>query len=172
MNRTLLLLPLFSLLSCEAQPEAEPYEPPPVLPVEVWTTSGDGVNLLYKKTIDFAADEDERFPAIQIAPDQQFQAVEGFGYTLTGGSAMLLHRMAAPDRAALLQELFGKGDNSIGVSYLRVSIGASDLDPVVFSYNDRPAGMQVVFYLATLFVVGGLMRVFNTPTPQPQRVAA
>ncbi|MCB9296001.1 MAG: glucosylceramidase [Lewinellaceae bacterium] len=140
MNRTLLLLPLFSLLSCEAQPEAEPYEPPPVLPVEVWTTSGDGVNLLYKKTIDFAADEDERFPAIQIAPDQQFQAVEGFGYTLTGGSAMLLHRMAAPDRAALLQELFGKGDNSIGVSYLRVSIGASDLDPVVFSYNDRPAG--------------------------------
>lgn len=43
---------------------------------------------------------------------------------------------------------------------------------VLVGYNDRPAGMQVVFYLATLFVVGGLMRVFNTPTPQPQRVAA
>ena len=40
----------------------------------------------------------------------------------------------------LLNELFGSGANSIGISYLRVSIGASDLSPAVFSYNDMPAG--------------------------------
>lgn len=140
MSRFLLLLPIFSLLSCEAQPGIEPFEPPPVLPVEVWTTSGNGVNLLYKKTIGFADGEDGRFPSIQIDTAQRFQTVEGFGYTLTGGSAMLLHQMEAGARAALLQEFFGKGEHSIGVSYLRISIGASDLDPVVFSYNDLPAG--------------------------------
>lgn len=111
MNRILLLLLLFSLMSCEAQPDVEPYEPPPVLPVEVWTTSGDGVNLLYKKTIGFAGSEDDRFPSIHIDTAQQFQEVYGFGYTLTGGSAMLLHQMAAPDRAALLQEFFGKDED-------------------------------------------------------------
>ena len=40
----------------------------------------------------------------------------------------------------MLTELFGSGDNSIGVSYLRISIGASDLNSSVFSYDDVPAG--------------------------------
>ena len=44
---------------------------------------------------------------------------------------------------------------------------------VLIGYNDRPAGMQVAFYLATLFVVGGLMRTLGSaPAPQPRRVAA
>jgi len=48
--------------------------------------------------------------------------------------------MGAPERAKLLRELFGSDDNAIGVSYLRLSIGASDLDAQVFSYDDLPAG--------------------------------
>jgi glucosylceramidase len=43
-------------------------------------------------------------------------------------------------RAALIKELFLTENNGIGISYLRVSIGASDLDESVFSYNDQPAG--------------------------------
>ncbi len=35
---------------------------------------------------------------------------------------------------------FGKDENSILVSYLRLSIGASDLDSEVFSYDDLPSG--------------------------------
>ncbi|RYY09836.1 MAG: glucosylceramidase, partial [Cytophagaceae bacterium] len=64
----------------------------------------------------------------------------GFGYCLTGGSAELLHAMSGPARAKLLRELFGTDANGIGVSYLRLSIGASDLDAQVFSYDDLPAG--------------------------------
>jgi len=44
------------------------------------------------------------------------------------------------DRAQLLQELFATDQNNIGVSYLRISIGASDLSDHVFTYNDMPAG--------------------------------
>jgi glucosylceramidase len=53
---------------------------------------------------------------------------------------MLLARMNPTNRAALLKELFDTVGNSIGISYLRVSIGASDLDDHVFSYNDLPPG--------------------------------
>jgi glucosylceramidase len=142
MHHLFFTLLIISALGCKADPKDDPIinEPPPVLPVQVWTTSGDQLNLLYKKTIDFATGKDDRFPVLQIDPAQEFQPIEGFGYTLTGGSAMLLHQMGASERAALLQEFFGKNDNSIGVSYLRISIGASDLDPVVFSYDDLPAG--------------------------------
>jgi glucosylceramidase len=44
----------------------------------------------------------------------------------------------------LLMELFGNEDNSIRVSYLRISIGASDLDSAVFSYDDMPPGQTDV----------------------------
>ncbi len=44
----------------------------------------------------------------------------------------------------MLQELFGNDSNAIGISYLRVSIGASDLSAEVFSYNDLPAGQTDV----------------------------
>lgn len=66
--------------------------------------------------------------------------MDGFGYSLTGGSAQLLLRMKADTRAAILKELFASGENGIGLSYLRVSIGASDMNDHVFSYDDLPAG--------------------------------
>lgn len=140
MHYILLLLFVFGFWGCNPKPDEEPIVPVPVLPVQVWTTSANGVNLLYSKTIDFASGKDDRFPSIQIDTAQKFQSIEGFGYTLTGGSAMLLHQMGANERAALLQEFFGKTGNGIGVSYLRVSIGASDLDAEVFSYDDLPSG--------------------------------
>lgn len=79
-------------------------------------------------------------PAITVDTAQTYQTVDGFGYALTGGSAQLLHQMSAPARAALLQELFGTGAGGIGVSYLRISIGASDLDARVFTYDDPADG--------------------------------
>lgn len=66
--------------------------------------------------------------------------MDGFGYTLTGGSAQHLFSMNAPARAALLRELFAHDGTNIGVSYLRISIGASDLDERPFSYDDMPPG--------------------------------
>ncbi len=52
----------------------------------------------------------------------------------------MLMRMGAAQRAAMLKELFTTGDNGIGVSYLRVSIGSSDMNERVFSYDDLPPG--------------------------------
>ena len=49
-------------------------------------------------------------------------------------------RMGAAQRSALLKELFTSGGDGIGVSYLRVSIGASDMNERVYSYDDLPSG--------------------------------
>ncbi len=136
------ILLLISTLSCNSKTEDEqqPIEPTPTLPVQVWTTSADQSNLLSSKGLAFATGKDDRFSTITIDTTLALQPIEGFGFTMTGSSAMLLHQMGAAERAELLQTLFGKNDNSIGVSYLRLSIGASDLDAEVFSYNDLPAG--------------------------------
>ena len=77
---------------------------------------------------------------ITLRPSVRYQEMDGFGYTLTGGSALHLQKMNASARAKILEELFGKSPNSIAVSYLRISIGASDLDEYPWSYNDLPPG--------------------------------
>jgi glucosylceramidase len=66
--------------------------------------------------------------------------MEGFGYTLTGASAMVIHRMPPAARAALLRELFGRGSDALGISVLRLSIGASDLSAYPYTYDEVPDG--------------------------------
>jgi glucosylceramidase len=109
--------------------------------VSSWLTTPDKSALFQKQpaALSFTSAANTN-PAILVDEDSTYQSMDGFGYTLTGGSAMLLHQMGQGERAALLQELFGTEDKQIGVSYLRLSIGASDLDARVFSYNDLPAG--------------------------------
>lgn len=79
---------------------------------------------------------------IRINPSMAYQEMDGFGFTLTGGSAMHLSKMDKAARQKLLQELFGTGKGEIGISYLRLSIGASDLDEYPWSYLDLPKGKQ------------------------------
>ena len=82
----------------------------------------------------------QKQPTITIDRSKTYQQMDGFGFALTGGSAMLISKMSAEKQATLLKELFGVGGGAIGTSYLRISIGASDLDDHVFSYDDLPAG--------------------------------
>ena len=84
--------------------------------------------------------EIDKTPTIEVNDMQQFQRIDGFGFALTGGSAQLLTRMTPDGRAALLKEIFSTEGNGIGVSYIRVSIGASDMNDHVYSYDDMSKG--------------------------------
>ena len=86
------------------------------------------------------SDSRDELPAIVVNEMQQYQPIEGFGFALTGGSAQLLMRMGSDRRAALLKQIFTTDGDGIGVTYLRVSIGASDMNDHVYSYDDMPAG--------------------------------
>jgi glucosylceramidase len=120
-------------------------EPPPPPPasgpdVESWITSAGGNLLLEKQgTLSFGTTANS-FLDINIDTTTSMQTVDGFGYTMTGASAYLINQMNTTEKNALMNELFGSGTGSIGVSYLRVSIGASDLSQTVFSYDDMPVG--------------------------------
>lgn len=110
--------------------------------VDVWLTTADRTSLFAEQSqrLQFEKAAPGRSPEIQVDDSERFQTMDGFGFALTGGSAELLMRMSPEKRTALLKELFATGKGSIGVSYLRVSIGASDMNETVFTYDDLPAG--------------------------------
>jgi glucosylceramidase len=123
---------LFSSLLSSAQQERE---------ARLWLTTPDrtAIVALQPNLLHFSSDGGE-LPLLTVDDAQHFQTMDGFGFALTGGSAQLLMRMSAGARAALLKQLFTTGSDGIGVSYLRVSIGASDMNERVFSYDDLPPG--------------------------------
>jgi len=73
---------------------------------------------------------------IKLDPSIRYQQMDGFGYTLTGGSAMHIFNMDSKSQDSLLQSLFDSENGSLKISYLRLSLGASDLDSHPWSYND------------------------------------
>lgn len=142
----LFLIIILASISVKCSPSSSqpsPIPPPPVVTNEVdfWLTKGDQSVLLKKQSSILAfGTAYNLYPNIEVDDSQAFQTVDGFGYTLTGGSAQVINQLTAVKKQELLQELFGSGDTSIGISYLRLSIAASDLNETAFSYDDMPTG--------------------------------
>ncbi len=115
-------------------------EPP--IQIESWLTNPDRSALFQKQpgTIVFSSENRGNGAPIIIDDRQEYQTIDGFGFALTGGSAEHIIKMSKDARARLLHELFDTTGNALGVSYLRLSIGASDLNSFVFSYDDLPNG--------------------------------
>ena len=107
-----------------------------------WLTTPDKAALLAKQatSLPFEALTPNAGPTIVVDATQPSQSIDGFGLALTGGSADHIVCLPAPQRKALLEELFSAQGAGIGLSYLRVSIGASDMNQRVFSYDDMPPG--------------------------------
>lgn len=105
--------------------------------VQYWLTSPSSGILFQKQNVSLRFGlVSESDPVIEIDDSQIFQTIDGFGNCLTDGSAELLHKMSPKVRAALLKELFATDGNNIGISYLRISLGASDLSRQCYSYDD------------------------------------
>jgi glucosylceramidase len=107
----------------------------------VWLTNADQSALFEKQkqplTFKKVNNQDS---VIEVDAQKAYQAIDGFGFALTGGSAGLIIKMSPAKRTALLKELFATDQTNIGISYLRLTIGASDLNEFVFSYDDLPTG--------------------------------
>ena len=115
--------------------------------VQLWLTNADKSALFelqnpYLQLSKAKRQEPANEPLIEINDRKKFQTIDGFGFALTGGSAQHLAHMDIAKRSALLQELFGVDRKNIGLSYLRISIGSSDLNDHVYFYDDMPSGQQ------------------------------
>ena len=105
-----------------------------------WLTTPNQSVLLKRQAALAFTSESNSDPTIDIDTTQLYQSMIGYGYTLTSGSATLINNMSADAKSALLKELFSDDENSIKLSYLRISIGASDLSANVYTYDDMPVG--------------------------------
>ena len=156
---------------------------PVVSDIDFWLTKGDQSIKLQKQTaiLKFGTTFNN-YSNIEVNTAETFQNIEGFGYTLTGGSAQVINSLSATNKAELLQELFGQNSNSIGISYLRISIGASDLNESVFSYDDLPSGqtdinldkfslspdmLQLVPLLKEIILINPNIKLLGSPWSPP-----
>jgi len=141
-------LTVFSLLFCQSNSVDDSSNTPDnsggdnsgYASASVWLTKADESAKLQKQSDIFFNNASNNYQTLDVDASQKFQTIDGFGYTLTGGSVEVINQLSASKKEELLQELFSNKDNSIGVSYIRLSIGASDLNSSVFSYDDMPAG--------------------------------
>lgn len=88
----------------------------------------------------FVDERGDRSVPIIVDGRQSYQEMLGFGFSLTGGSAELLMKMDAQSRSRILSELFGQDPGQLNISVVRLTVGASDMNSFVFSYDDMPEG--------------------------------
>jgi glucosylceramidase len=149
---------------------------------ESWITTIDESSKLQKQNDLVFNSETNSNQTISVDASQKFQTIKGFGFSLTGGSAQTILKLDKAKREALLQELFSRKEDAIGLSYLRISIGASDLNETVFSYDDMPEGQtdlklekfnlgpdlkDVVPVLKEILVLNPKIKIMGSPWSPP-----
>jgi len=76
-----------------------------------------------------------------VDESQVYQQIEGFGAAFTDSAAYLLKEVAqASARTAAMNDLFTRTGNGIGLNFMRVPMGASDIARSEYSYDDMPSG--------------------------------
>src|SRR3569833_990498 len=112
--------------------------------VNVWETTTDQSKLLQQQAnVNFAGDAGTNPITITVDEHTTYQTIDGFGYALTGGSAQLINGMGT-NANTLLTDIFSTASGHIGSSFVRVTIGASDLSSSDFTYDDMPSGQTDV----------------------------
>jgi glucosylceramidase len=107
----------------------------------VWVTSGDETQKLAPQPSvqpDGAAQADEM---VAIDSAQHFQRMHGLGAAMTDASAEMLSRLPESSRRAIMAELFGRAGGGLGLSFTRLTVGASDFSTHHYSYDDTPGNV-------------------------------
>ena len=119
---------------------------PPIVAqaAQVWLSTPDRAHLLERQPdIPFTTTDTADATRITVDPSQRFQTMVGFGAAITDASAELIQERLTPaQRDALLRELFGRGADGVGFSFVRLTIGASDFSRTHITYDDVPAGAR------------------------------
>ena len=140
--RVVLVSAGIALAGCSTipKPQAIGGEPVQQRVVQSWVTLTDQSKLL-------APEPDTYFASTQVLPlnievdaSKRYQQMVGFGANITDASAWLIqHRMSDQQRAALMEELFGKAPG-LGFSFTRLTIGASDFSLKHYTLDDVAPG--------------------------------
>lgn len=104
--------------------------------VSSWQTSGNRQKLLQKQSeVAFVPGLGNESNKIIIDEDVKYQTVDGFGWTLTQGSAKLLRGLSDNRQKELLNHIFDI-NTGLGCGVIRIGIGATDLSEYAYTYHD------------------------------------
>jgi O-glycosyl hydrolase len=147
--------------------------------VNVWMTAKDQSLLLQQQpSTVFSADPGSGSIDVNIDESATFQSMDGFGFTLTEGSAEAIHALTAAKQDELLNDIFGV--DGISSQVARISIGASDLSSSSYSYNgiagdvlmnnfslDGPDRTFLIPVLKKIISINPSIKIIATPWSAP-----
>jgi glucosylceramidase len=143
MKRWLSVLALVALGGCATLPE------PPPTTARWWLTTADQAQKLAEQPPIPTGPGAATATTIHVDPGQRFQSMVGFGAAITDASAALIQAMPPDRREALLAERYGRRGGGLGLSFTRLTVGASDFSPVHYSLDDPPGNQpdpQLKYY--------------------------
>ncbi len=109
---------------------------------QVWLTTGSRTHLLSRQPDLSLRSQEARGKAVIDVDDRTtYQTMVGFGAAVTDASAYLLDQKLGAQRDAVLRELFDR-ESGLGLSFMRVPMGASDFSLAHYTYDDMPAGQR------------------------------
>ena len=110
--------------------------------VQVWLTLPDESKKLYQEpSLTFVAGSDDVTYTIGVDSSVAYQRIEGFGAAMTDSSAWLISTtLPITQRNGLMADLFTRDGDGIGLSYVRIPMGALDFALSSYTYDDMPAG--------------------------------
>lgn len=120
--------------ACDSQPAASQ----PVR-AAVWLTTADGqTRLAQRASVSFQQGSGTQDLQIYVDTSTRHQPIEGFGAALTHAAAHVIAQ--SPRRDEIMRRLFSP-DEGIGISYVRLAMGASDFVAIpAYTYADVPPG--------------------------------
>jgi len=106
-----------------------------VYTIQSYTTLGDKTKLLEKEAVgESVIDLNPSGTKITIDPHIKYQQMDGFGAAMTESSAVVINQLDPDLKSEVLDTLFSK--NGIGMSFVRLTMGASDFSLDNYTYND------------------------------------
>lgn len=112
-------------------------------PVSVVLSTNDQTQLMAAQpNVSFSANStDAGTNTIVVDDTQTYQTIDGFGAAFTDSAAYLLHEVAQKSQlTTAMNNLFTRSGSGIGLSFMRIPMGASDIARSVYSYDDQPVG--------------------------------
>lgn len=118
----------------------QPSPTPSLTPVSMWSSSIDQSRKLAQQASLALAPAGAAQPdEVVVDPGQPQQEITGFGAAMTDSSAQLFQQvLTRAERDQLFADLFSA--QGLGLSFVRVPIGASDFSTEHYSFDDMPAG--------------------------------
>lgn len=137
-----------------------------------YLTNTDGSAKFAKQTNLNWTTASNSYPSITVNKGTTYQTIDGFGFTLTQASAKVISGMSASAQSTLLNDLFST--NGIGISVIRIGIGATDLSDWAYSYRDGasfslsgPDLTYTIPILKKILAINSSIKVLATPWSAP-----